>query len=121
MANENEPSVMAAYFDMMRQFLDTQERIMSMHMSGGISAPARRGAEGVPRHMPNQAYGYSGAGPEPGFASEETVTFKPEIPYIVPEAAPPTPPASAPGAGERQNVGSGSSRAGKTRVGCASC
>ncbi len=38
----SDPGIMAEYFDTMRQFLDTQERIMSMYL-GGVPAGRRQG------------------------------------------------------------------------------
>lgn len=56
---DGEPAIMAEFFDMMRQFLETQERIMSMYMGG--AAVARRTGQ---RPMSNPAPAFRG-NPEP--------------------------------------------------------
>ncbi len=64
---DDEQSVMATYFDMMRQFLETQERIMSMHLGGtsnsGPSNGRRRPGVRMLSQMPAQAP-YGNPGPE---------------------------------------------------------
>lgn len=69
---DDEQSVMAAYFNMMRQFLETQERIMSMHLSG--TPQVRRSGPRLPHFMPNRAFPEN-PGPGPG----QVFPFNPEM------------------------------------------
>ena len=81
MPNDYETSIMATYFDMMKQFLESQERIMSMHLTG--TANGRRPGPRMPRLMPTHpSVGNSEGGRDQVFP-ETTLPFKPEMPMFV--------------------------------------
>lgn len=78
--NAGGPAVMAEYFDMMRQFLESQENVMSMYL-GGTSVP--RSGETRPQRLPK--------------AAPQMAELSMEVPAVAaPVAAPAVAPVSAP-------------------------
>jgi acyl transferase domain-containing protein/NAD(P)H-dependent flavin oxidoreductase YrpB (nitropropane dioxygenase family)/NAD(P)-dependent dehydrogenase (short-subunit alcohol dehydrogenase family) len=87
--NAGGPAVMAEYFDMMRQFLESQESVMSMYLSG---TPVPRSGETRPQRLPKTA-------PQMAELSMEVPVVAAPVaaPVVAPVAAPaPAPVAVAP-------------------------
>lgn len=88
------PAVMSEYFDTMRQFLETQERVMAMFMGAEVSAPAARPVLrplARPTLQPLPRVAEVEATPVPQPVPQPVVAAKPVPVAVVPPAPAPAP------------------------------